>query len=237
MTPSSASRGLSPAHVPYPRWVKLWFWLSVVIALGVVARRIAALIAPSDTTRSPMAALEASLSTHAVLTTLHIVPATLFVLSAIAVFSRKAVPKALERFFFLAGWITGLTAYAMSFDAFGGWVERSAVLLFDTWFLVSLTRAFLSSRQNRPGRQKQWSIRAVGILLGIATTRPVVGFFFATAAFTHLVPRQFFGLAFWIGFLINTIAVELWLRTGPGRAKRPSSPTSSAASSPQRSPA
>ena len=54
--------------------------------------------------------------------------------------------------------------------------------------------------------------RAVGILLGIATTRPVMGVFFATSAFTHLQPKQFFGMAFWIGFSINTLVVELWLR-------------------------
>jgi hypothetical protein len=28
----------------------------------------------------------------------------------------------------------------------------------------------------------------------------------------HLTPAQFFGMAFWIGFSINTVAVELWLR-------------------------
>jgi hypothetical protein len=54
--------------------------------------------------------------------------------------------------------------------------------------------------------------RAIGILLGIATTRPVMGVFFATSALTHLQPKQFFGIAFWIGFSINTLVVELWLR-------------------------
>jgi hypothetical protein len=62
-------------------------------------------------------------------------------------------------------------------------------------------------------------LRAVGILLGIATTRPVMGVFFATSRLTHLEPRQFFGIAFWIGFSINTIAIELWLRSsGRGAA-------------------
>ena len=67
--------------------------------------------------------------------------------------------------------------------------------------------------------QKRWSIRAVGVLLGIATTRPVMGVFFATAALTHLVPRQFFGMAFWVGFLINTAITETWLRTGYRRLR------------------
>jgi hypothetical protein len=45
--------------------------------------------------------------------------------------------------------------------------------------------------------------RAVGILLGVATTRPVMEVFFATSSRTHLSPNQFFGIAFWIGFSIN----------------------------------
>ena len=59
---------------------------------------------------------------------------------------------------------------------------------------------------------RRWLTRAVGILLGIATTRPVMGVFFATSRFTHLKPNQFFGIAFWIGFSLNTIILEMWLR-------------------------
>jgi len=39
-----------------------------------------------------------------------------------------------------------------------------------------------------------------------------MGVFFATARATHLTPHQFFGIAFWTGFSINAIAMELWLR-------------------------
>jgi pyridoxine/pyridoxamine 5'-phosphate oxidase len=38
-----------------------------------------------------------------------------------------------------------------------------------------------------------------------------MGMFFATRPLTHLGPSQFFGMAFWIGFSINTIAVEFWI--------------------------
>jgi hypothetical protein len=53
-----------------------------------------------------------------------------------------------------------------------------------------------------------------------------MGIFFATAPFTHLVPRQFFGLAFWAGFLLNTAITETWLNTGPRRTGRPALPSS-----------
>ena len=62
-------------------------------------------------------------------------------------------------------------------------------------------------------------VRAVVILLGIATTRPVMGVFFATSRLTHWTPSQFFGVAFWIGFSFNTIGVELWLRAQDRRSR------------------
>jgi hypothetical protein len=40
-----------------------------------------------------------------------------------------------------------------------------------------------------------------------------MAFFFATSPLTHLTPNQFFGIAFWIGFSINAVVVEIWLRS------------------------
>jgi hypothetical protein len=101
----------------------------------------------------------------------------------------------------------------MSVYAVGGWLERSAVLFFNTLFVVSLSQALLSLRRADVHAKQRWTLRAVAILLGIATTRPVMGVFFATARLTHLTPQQFFGIAFWIGFSLNTIVMELWLRS------------------------
>jgi hypothetical protein len=39
-----------------------------------------------------------------------------------------------------------------------------------------------------------------------------MGIFFTTSRLTGLQPAQFFGIAFWIGFSINMLAVEWWLR-------------------------
>ena len=100
----------------------------------------------------------------------------------------------------------------MSVYAVGGWIERSAVLFFNSLFLFSLARAWLYKVRGQPLLKNRWLVRAVGVLLGIATTRPVMGVFFATSRLTHLGPRQFFGVAFWIGFSINWIVVECWLR-------------------------
>jgi hypothetical protein len=187
-----------------PAWLLIAFFVSVGIALAAVARRLVALLRPSQS------GLDVTFSSHAALTLAHILPAAVFVVLAVVVLLRRSADVWVERLFFLFGALTGITAYAMSTDAVGGWVERSAVLIFNTWFLVSLGCAYWV-RKTRSKRE--WMTRAVGILLGIATTRPVVGVFFATSRVTHLEPSQFFGYAFWIGFSINAVIVEFWLRS------------------------
>jgi hypothetical protein len=102
----------------------------------------------------------------------------------------------------------------------GGRVERSAVLSFNTLFLFSLFCAYRHGRRGELLLKRRSMIRAIAILLGIATTRPVMGIFFATSRLTHLEPKQFFGIAFWIGFSINTLVVQLWFRSWDRQAGR-----------------
>jgi hypothetical protein len=197
----------------HPLWLLAGFWLCVVIAIAVVVRRLVELIHPSHGRPVQMASLDATFASHAALTVMHIVPAAIFVLASAAILLRRAGGEWLEQIFFPFGAVTGATAYAMSYWAVGGWVERSAVLVFNTWFLFSLGRAYWFRLSDEPSRKRDWMTRAVGVLLGIATTRPVMGVFFATSSRTHLGPSQFFGIAFWIGFSINASVIELWLRS------------------------
>lgn len=197
----------------YPGWLKVGFWICVVIAVSVVLRRVVALAHPNPSGTSPTAALDAVFASHAALTLAHILPAMVFVLLTPFVLSRRLELLWAKRLFFPLGALVGLTAYAMSVYSVGGWVERSAVLFFNTLFLISLARAYGSMRSGEGVEEIRWTLRAVAVLLGIATTRPVMGVFFATSRLTHLEPSQFFGIAFWIGFSINTIAIELWLRS------------------------
>lgn len=197
----------------HPLWLLAGFWFCVVIAIAVVVRRLVELIRPSLGGPPQMASLDATFSSNAVLTVMHILPAAGFVLLSAAILLRCTGADRLERLFFPFGAITGTTAYAMSYWAVGGWVERSAVLVFNTWFLFSLSRAYWFRLRGDSSRKREWMTRAVGILLGIATTRPVMGVFFATSSRMHLGPGQFFGIAFWIGFSINAAVIELWLHS------------------------
>jgi len=210
------------------RWLRIGFWACTVISVAVVLRRTVALAHPPQSAPPQLAALDAAFASHAVLTLAHIIPALVFVVLAPFVYLRRFAGAAWpERFLFPLGVVVGVTAYAMSSYSVGGWVERSAVLLFNSLFLFSLFRAWRLRRE--PILNLRWMTRAIAVLLGIATTRPVMGIFFATRSVTHLAPEQFFGIAFWIGFSINTLIVELWLRSQEGKsqiermAMRPSS--------------
>ncbi len=210
---TSDGRDLVTGRTANPLWLMMGFWVSIAISVAVVVRRLVAIAHPSQTAPVQMAALDAAFASHSALTLAHIVPAMAFVLLSPFVFLRRNGAAWAERLLFPLGAVIGATAYAMSAYSIGGWVERSAVLLFNSLFLFSLARAYGYMRASQHLLKRRWLIRAVGILLGIATTRPVMGVFFATSKWTHLEPRQFFGIAFWIGFSINTIAVELWLHS------------------------
>lgn len=201
----------------FPRLLRVGFWICIVIAVAVVLRRILALAHPPQSSPAQMAGLDEWFASHTALTLAHILPALAFVvLLALTYFRRFARSRWIEQLLFPLGAVVGLTAYGMSAYAIGGWTERSAVFFFNSLFLYSLFRAWQFQRTGNPQLKQRWLTRSVAILLGIATTRPVMGVFFATSALTHLKPQQFFGIAFWIGFSINTIAIELWLRSKNG---------------------
>jgi hypothetical protein len=199
----------------FPTGLKIGFWVCIVIAVAVVLRRIVALSTPPSPNAPPqLAGLDTYFAAHAALTYVHILFALAFVLLLPLLFWRRTRDSVtLGRAIFPLGLIVGLTAYAMSTHAVGGWLERAAVLFFNTLFLYALYRAWSFARLNGRAQKQRWMLRSIAILLGIATTRPVMGVFFATSRLTHLTPQQFFGIAFWIGWSLNIIVMELWLRT------------------------
>jgi hypothetical protein len=203
-------RQLSPT---LPLWLRIGFWACIVIAVAAVIRRVFALVYPPHSAPPQLAMLDKMFASHAALTLAHIIPALAFVLIAPFFVFRKSNETAWpERVLLPLGLVIGATAYAMSSYSVGGWVERSAVLLFNTLFLFSLFRAYLYMKGGESPLKRRWLIRAIAILLGIAVTRPVMGIFFATSPLTHLQPHQFFGIAFWIGFSTSTLIGEVWLR-------------------------
>jgi predicted membrane protein DUF2306 len=100
----------------------------------------------------------------------------------------------------------------------GGVNQAAATTLFGAFFLFALSKAVWHVRRREIIMlHRQWMIRAYAIGLAVATIRPIIGIFFATSPLTGLTPYQFFGTAFWIGFVLQIIAAEAWIHiTSPG---------------------
>jgi hypothetical protein len=193
--------------------LRFGFWLSIVVGVAIVVRRFSALQRSAASGAPPeMARLDTWFQTHSVLTYAHILFALVFLVLLPLIFWRATQLSTVVRgAFYGVGALVGFTAYAMSAYSVGGWVERSAVLFFNSWFLITLGVSLYAWKAGLAARERRWTLRSASTCLGIATTRPVMGVFFATSRLTHWTPQQFFGPAFWIGFSINVIVMELWL--------------------------
>jgi uncharacterized membrane protein len=190
----------------------------VVIGIAAVTRRALVLLWPvpfSGGKNSPAAGLDAGFARHMALTLVHILPAGLFLALAPLQFMPSIRQKHLQfhrwsgRVLVVCGLIIGISALIMSYTMnIGGPNETTATTLFAIVFLICLIKAYLHIRRKEVERHREWMIRAFGVGLGVATTRPIVGMFFA---FRRLTPHEFFGIAFWLGFTITFLAAEAWV--------------------------
>jgi len=93
----------------------------------------------------------------------------------------------------------------------GGVNQAAATLLFSVFFLYAVAKAWQKAVGRDYNLHREWMIRTYAIGLAITTIRPIVGIFFATSRFTGLTPYEFFGTAFWIGFVLHLIVAVWWL--------------------------
>jgi uncharacterized membrane protein len=184
---------------------------------------------PSNPRLAQLSALDDLFAHHPILTLVHIVPGMLFMILGPLQFSSTIRARHLRwhrsggRVLVACGLVIGTTALVMSFGmpAVGGVNQAAATTLFGTFFLFTLCKAFWHIRRREITLHREWMIRAFSIGLAVATIRPIVGVFFLTSAFTGLMPREFFGIAFWIGFVLHLIAAEAWIRTTPAGQAAP----------------
>ena len=207
-------------------WTRPVLYILCFIAAAAALRRIVALLITSASARAGQYAdLDAAFAARKGLTLAHIIPALIFVVLLPLWFSAKMrskepVHRRLTWLLFALGFIVGITAIPLVANPVGGATELSAIIVFDSLFLFSFARALTLFIKHEP-HYREWMLRAIAVLLGIATTRPVMGVFFATARLTHLEPRQFFGIAFWIGFGVTYLAGEWYLQKHPDTAISP----------------
>jgi uncharacterized membrane protein len=182
--------------------------------------------AASNPVAARFAALDDLFAHYPILTLVHIVPGLLFMVLGPLQFSSTIRARHLRwhrwsgRIFVSCGLVIGISALVMSFGmpAIGGINQAAATTLFATFFLFALCKAFWHIRQREVALHREWMIRAFSVGLAVATIRPIIGMFFATSRFSGLTPYEFFGIAFWIGFVLHLIAAEAWIHaTLPGQ--------------------
>jgi uncharacterized membrane protein len=149
---------------------------------------------------------------------MHMVPGLVFVLLGPLQFVRKlrnrkpGLHRWMGRAVLVAGLVIGSSALVMSPQmAIGGVNEMAATMLFAVVFLFSLVKAYIAIRRRRVDSHREWMIRAFAVGMAVATIRPIMGGFFATARISHMTPHEFFGTAFWLGFTIQFMVAEAWI--------------------------
>jgi uncharacterized membrane protein len=192
--------------------------LLIVIGVAAVARRMVVLLFPGHLesgASSPAAALDTGFARHEALALIHILPGAMFLGLAAFQFVPGIRQKHLQfhrwsgRVLVVTGLVIGVSALVMSFKMnIGGVNETAATTFYAIVFLTCLVRAYVFIRRKDVERHREWMIRAYAVGLGVATTRPIVGMFFA---FRRMTPHEFFGIAFWLGFTITFVAAEAWI--------------------------
>ena len=80
MGPQAGTGAGSPPEQTPSLWLRIGFWVCIVISVAVVVRRVIALAYPPRSAPPQLAALDAAFASHATLTLAHILPALVFVL-------------------------------------------------------------------------------------------------------------------------------------------------------------
>lgn len=218
--PSENSPAIKPGRLP---WAIL-IVLCAIATAAVLRRTFVLLSSPAAAPTPDLAAMDSVFAAHRTMTLLHILPALCLVLLLPFWFSPRVrqrhapAHRRITQILFALGAFTAITAMVMNTHPIGGTIEVTAILVFDTFFAISLVRSYIFWLRGNIPQHRAWMTRAFAVLLGIATTRPVMGIFFATSRLTHLQPHQFFGIAFWIGFTLTWIAGEIYIRTRPASA-------------------
>ncbi|SRR6266567_5552324 len=199
----------------------IWSLTLILVAIGLLAVAQATFVLFNPPQGPPRfaaaAAMDAGFAKHTTLTLAHILPAGVFMVLMPLQFAQRIRDRHIGwhrwsgRFLVVLGVIVGVSALLLSYRTpIGGANETAATIFFAVLFLVFLGLGFWNIRRHRVAQHREWMIRAFGVVLGIATTRPIVAVFFVVS---RLSPREFFGTAFWLGFSLTLLVAEAWVQS------------------------
>jgi uncharacterized membrane protein YozB (DUF420 family) len=112
-----------------------------------------------------------------------------------------------------AGLVSGTFALVFGApNAYGGFWESVATILFSSYFLIALGLALRAILRRDVTTHRRWMIRAFAIGLAVGTIRLWVGLFLGLGL---LDLQGSFAPAFWLAFTMHAVVAELWLRWRP----------------------
>jgi uncharacterized membrane protein len=196
--------------------------LLCLIGAGAAVRRMVALVSPAQSGPPDLVSLDAHFAREKLLTFAHVSPGLVLVTIVPFQFSRRfrdrhlGLHRILGRIAMVLGFVIVTSGFALLLHPVGGALEIAAIVCFGGFFFYALTRAWIHARRGQIASHREWVIRAMGVALGVATVRPVMGIFFALNFTLYRgsgrTPADVFGPAFWIGFSFTLLAAELWVR-------------------------
>jgi uncharacterized membrane protein len=150
-------------------------------------------------------------------TWLHVIPGMIFLIVGPLQFSRTMRTRwiRLHRILGRVFIVTGLFLVAVSFGivfmfpAIGGAVTAVANFTFGLLMAFSLIKALVHIRRREISLHREWMIRALAIGLAASTIRLAIVAFVVIA---NAQIEQIFGISFWIGFILNALIAEVWIR-------------------------
>lgn len=182
-----------------------------------------------------VARLDDKFAAHAMATLLHVASgALLFILLPLqfSTFVRsryRAVHRWSGRLLVIVAWIAGGGGLFFGvLHPFAGPFERFFLGLIGTWFLFSITIAFVRIRGGHAAEHREWMLRAVAGALSISTVRLVAIPIDLVETSLGAGPEVVLLHSIWIGWGVTLLGAEWWIRrTRPSREALP----------PQRAPA
>jgi Predicted membrane protein (DUF2306) len=176
---------------------------------------------------------------HPVAAYFHIVPGVVYLLGAPFQLSRRFRTRHLTwhrrmgRILLPTGFVAGVLSLVVGvWFPYGGSTEASAAVVFGLYFSTALVLAFRAIRGGDVTQHRRWMIRAFAVALGVGTIRIWVGLFqlVGLLAIQDNTGTAWFGVAFWLAFILHALAAEAYLVARPvASGKAPTDRTSSAA--------
>ena len=189
----------------------------VAIGIVMVIRRLMVLTGITATNNKPgFSSFDQGFGKHLFITILHIVSGALFMILGPLQFMPQIRLRYIRfhrlsgRVFIMAAYTIGTTSIILSFikQPIGGINEAVASVFFSIFLLVCVSLSLRSILRKKVLLHREWILRTFSLGLAIATIRLITVFAFI---FFHVLPQNFLGTAFWMGFTLHALVAEVWI--------------------------